>query len=155
MTTKVEGGTVKINSKSTTLSDDKTYFYTTSATEPLGIVFGSQIFWEATGSAADGVPVISDNDGSGFPNFPVLSEFQSLDQTQNKLMNWSNSNGRTKRDSKLNFPKWRTGYVKARRLSLELLPTWTGNGRIADDWSSMPLHLGNSCVSSIASSVGP
>jgi len=91
--TKVDGGTLKLNTKSCIKSDDNTYFYIPTTADPKGIVFGSQIFWQGTGNAANGVPAINDNDGSGFPNIPVLGEFINLKTNQDYALNWISSNG--------------------------------------------------------------
>ncbi len=88
---KVEAGTVKINMKTCTRSDDSLYFYTASATEPTGIVYKSQILWQTTGTAD--VPLINDNDGGGMPNMPTVPEFLNMSITQDKLINWVSSYG--------------------------------------------------------------
>lgn len=90
---KVDGGTLKLNTKSLIKSDDNTYFYIPTTADPKGIVFGSQIFWQGSGNTANGIPVISDNDGSGFPNIPVLGEFVNLNTGQDYTFNWISSNG--------------------------------------------------------------
>ncbi|MFM9946196.1 MAG: hypothetical protein ACKVQB_13280 [Bacteroidia bacterium] len=90
---KLDATSVKINSKVTTKSDDNVYFYDISATEPLGLDFKSQINWQVTGNTTTGVPVISNNDGSGFPNVPSLPEFINMNPDQDKLINWSSSFG--------------------------------------------------------------
>jgi len=92
-TLKVEAGGGKLNGKTLVKSDDNIYFYIPTTTDPKGIVYGSQIFWEISANAANGVPAISDNDGGGFPNTPVLSESLLLDQTQVKSLNWISSVG--------------------------------------------------------------
>jgi hypothetical protein len=91
--TKFEAGNVVINTRSTQKSDDNIYFYSPSATEPNGIPFTSQIFWQVSGNSTNGIPAISDNDGSGFANFPTLSEFLTLSATQDYFLNWISSNG--------------------------------------------------------------
>ncbi|MCB9251488.1 MAG: hypothetical protein H6605_03425 [Flavobacteriales bacterium] len=90
---KVEAGTLKLNTKDLVKSDDNIYFYTPAATDPKGIIFGSQIFWQGTGNTASGVPAINDNDGSGFPNMPQLSEFVNFQQDQDKTISWVSSTG--------------------------------------------------------------
>jgi len=85
---KVEAGSLKLNTKDLIKSDDNTYFYSPTTTDPKGIVYGSQIFWVGTANAANGIPAISDNDGGGFPNIPILSEFVNFDQTQDKTIDW-------------------------------------------------------------------
>ena len=90
---KLDAGTVKINTKAATKSDDNIYFYTTSATEPNGIVYQSQVFWQATGSTANDVPSINNNDGGGLPNIPNIPEFMTMNVDQDKLINWTSSFG--------------------------------------------------------------
>lgn len=91
--TKVDAGNLTLNTKSCAKSDDKIYFYSPSTTEPLGIVFGTQIFWQGTGNTTTGMPAISDNDGGGFPNMPSLPETINFDKDQDKTINWVSSNG--------------------------------------------------------------
>lgn len=90
---KVEAGTVTINLKSTTKSDDNAYFYAASSGEPNGLVYQSQVFWKATGSTTNDVPSINDNDGSGLPNVPTVPEFINMNASQDKLISWTSSFG--------------------------------------------------------------
>ena len=90
---KLDAGTVKINTKTTTKSDDNVYFYTTSATEPNGLVYQSQVFWQATGSTANDVPSINNNDGVGLPNVPNVPEYMTMNVAQDKLITWTSSFG--------------------------------------------------------------
>ncbi len=90
---KLDAGTVKINTKATTKSDDNTYFYTSSVTEPKGLEYQSQVYWQATGSTANDVPSINNNDGSGLPNVPVLPEYLNMNVEQDALVNWGSSFG--------------------------------------------------------------
>lgn len=90
---KLDAGSVKINSKTTTKSDDNIYFYTSSAAEPKGLEFQGQIFWQVSGSTSNDVPAMSSNDGSGFPNDPKLSEFLNLNVDQDKPLTWTSSFG--------------------------------------------------------------
>lgn len=92
-TIKVEAGRGKLAGKTLIKSDDNIYFYAPTTAEPKGIVFGTQILWEMSANAANGVPQISDNDGGGFPNTPVLPESIILDQTQVKNISWVSSVG--------------------------------------------------------------
>ena len=91
--TKVEAGTVKINTKTTTKADDNTYFYGVSATEPKGLEYQSQVFWDVIGSTANDVPRITNNDNSGLPNMPSLPEFANYNTNQDGLITWTNSSG--------------------------------------------------------------
>jgi hypothetical protein len=91
--TKLDGGTVSVNAKTLTKSDDNTYFYAASATEKGGIDYNSQINWVSTGNTSNGLASIGDNDGTGFPNLPVLSEVINLDKTMDNLINWATGFG--------------------------------------------------------------
>lgn len=90
---KLEAGTVKINTKTTTKSDDNIYFYTSSAAEPNGLAYQSQVFWQVAGSTANDVPAINDNDGSGLPNVPTVPEYLNMNASQDKLISWVSSFG--------------------------------------------------------------
>jgi hypothetical protein len=90
---KLEAGTVKINAKGTTMSSDTSYFYTSSASEPKGLEYLAQVYWQVSGNTANDVPVINNNDGSGLPNVPSVPEFININKDQDYLLNWISSFG--------------------------------------------------------------
>ncbi len=92
-TLKVEAGTVKINSKDATKSDDNIYFFAPSITEPTGLVYQNQIYWKTSGNTANDVPVIDNNDGTAMPSIPSIGEFYAMNTFQDKLISWANSSG--------------------------------------------------------------
>ncbi len=91
--TKLDAGTVKINTKTALKSDDNIYFYTASATEPNGLIYQSQVFWQVNGSVANDVPSINSNDGTGLPSIPSVPEFMTMNVDQDKLILWTSSSG--------------------------------------------------------------
>ena len=90
---KVEAGTVLINTKTATKSDDNIYFYTASVSEPKGLDYKNQVLWDVSDNTTNGVPKIYDNDGSNFPNMPDVPENLILFTNQDKLISWTSSAG--------------------------------------------------------------
>lgn len=91
--TKLDAGSVKINTKVTTKTDDNIYFYTSSASEPNGLNLQGSVLWEVGGSTANGVPSFNDNDGTGSPNLPSVPGSLIMLGSQPKSIDWNTSTG--------------------------------------------------------------
>ncbi|MCC6721915.1 MAG: hypothetical protein IT243_06910 [Bacteroidia bacterium] len=88
---KLDAGNVTINAKTCYKADNSIYFMVPTASEPNGIPFSNQVFWQATGNTSTGVPTIYNKDDSGFPATPSLPEFVNMLSDYDYLLTWSSS----------------------------------------------------------------